>query len=37
MSLYQAVTGAERGRMQALTKTKVPKLLVYDVTRQERP
>ena len=36
VSLYQAVTGAERVRLQVLTKTKVPKLLVHDVTRQER-
>lgn len=36
VSLYQAVTGAERVRLQVLTKTKVPKLLVHDLSRQER-
>ena len=31
VSLYQAVTGAEKVRLQVLTKTKVPKMLVHDL------
>ena len=36
VSLYQAVTSAEKVRLQVLTKTKVPKMLVYDLCREER-
>ena len=36
VSLYQAVCGAARVRLQVLTKTKVAKLLVHDLVRSER-
>ena len=36
VSLYQAVTDAARVRLQVLTKTRVPKLLLHDLVRSER-
>ncbi len=36
VSLYAAVTGADLVRLQVATKTKVPKLLTYDLTRTEK-
>ena len=36
VSLYLALTGAQFLRLQVLTKTKVPKLLVHDLRRTER-
>lgn len=36
VSLYQAMTGAEAVRLQVLTKTKVPRLLVHELQRDER-
>ena len=36
VSLYQAVTGAAKVRLQVMTKTRVPKLLVHDLVRSER-
>ena len=36
VSLYLAMTGADSVRLQVLTKTKVPRLLVYDLQRTER-
>ena len=36
VSLYQAVTGAARVRLQVLCKTKVPKIMVHDLVRSER-
>ena len=36
VSLYQAVTEAARVRLQVMTKTRVPKLLVHDLVRSER-
>jgi CRISPR/Cas system-associated exonuclease Cas4 (RecB family) len=36
VSLYQAVTQAAAVRLQVLTKTKVPKMLVHDLQRSDR-
>jgi CRISPR/Cas system-associated exonuclease Cas4 (RecB family) len=36
VSLYQGVTGADAVRLQVLTKTKVPKMLVHELVRTER-
>ena len=36
VSLYQAVTGSAKVRLQVLCKTKVPKLMVHDLVRGER-
>ena len=36
VSLYQAVAGADTVRLQVLTKTKVAKMLVHDLKRQEK-